>query len=141
MTGEAKDMALSTEMPPVLPGTNMEAFHSMFEMLNGAHQYGYNPEEDFHRKGTTIHPDFQKKGLGTVLTKVWNEVTDKSGDRTWCPCRPTSIKMFREHGFKDVGVIDANLERWGGSRENSLTYITLRYPPGKEPETNGANAS
>ncbi len=119
----------------------MEAFQILFEMLGGAHKYGYDENTDFHRKGTTVHPDFQKKGLGTWLTRHWNDVTDKTEDKTWCPCRPTSIKMFRDHGFKDVGVVDGHLERWGGSRKNSLTYITVRYPPGSEPEANGVEKS
>lgn len=137
MTQELKNMAQSKEFPPTLPGTNMKAFQSLFEMLNGAYAYGYNPEEEYHRKGTCVHPEFQKRGLGTALTLAWNEVTDKTRDSTWCPCRPTSIKMFRDNGFKDVGLVDAHLERWGGSRENSITYITSRQAPGTEPRANG----
>ncbi|KUJ15614.1 uncharacterized protein LY89DRAFT_734772 [Mollisia scopiformis] len=138
MTPELKTIAQSKEVPPALPGTNMEAFQSLFEMLNGAYKYGYNPEEDYHRKGTTVHPDFQKKGLGTALTVFWNDIADKTtGDKTWCPCRPTSIKMFRDHGFQDVGEIDSQLERWGGSRANSITYITVRHGPGSEAEASG----
>ncbi len=76
-----------------------------------------------------VHPDYQKKGFGSALTRYCNAISDKSGDRTWVPARPTSIKMFRDNGFKDVGEVDSHLERWGGLREKSITYTTLRTPP------------
>jgi ribosomal protein S18 acetylase RimI-like enzyme len=75
-----------------------------------------------------VHPDFQKRGFGSVLTLHVNEISDKSGDRVWAPARPTSIHMFRQLGFKDIGVIDAHLERWGGSAEKSKTWIVRRDP-------------
>ncbi|CZR60358.1 uncharacterized protein PAC_10254 [Phialocephala subalpina] len=141
MTQEMKNIALSEELPPLLEGMDYEAFIAFFESLGAPSQHGYDPVEDYHRKGTVVHPGHQKKGLGTALTKVWNEVTDKSGDKTWCPCWSTSVKMFRDHGFKDVGEVDAHLERWGGSGKNSITYVTVRYPPGSEPEAKKAGES
>lgn len=80
------------------------------------------------RKGTMIHPDFQKNGFGTFLTRYCNAIADKDGLRTFVPARPTSLKMFKSNGFREIGVHDAHLERWGGSREKSITVITVRDP-------------
>jgi hypothetical protein len=55
MTGEMKAIATFKEVPPVLPGTNMDAFQALFKMLRGARLYDYREEEDYHRKGTTVH--------------------------------------------------------------------------------------
>ena len=81
------------------------------------------------RKGTMVHPDYQKKGFGTELTKYCNAISDKSGDRTWVPARPTSVEMFRNNGFKDIGSVDAHLERWGGPRDKSITWTLVRNAP------------
>lgn len=72
MTQEMKNIALSHELPPLLEGMNPGAFQALFESLGGPILHGYDPNEDYHRKGTVVHPDYQKKGLGTCLTKAWN---------------------------------------------------------------------
>jgi hypothetical protein len=76
-----------------------------------------------------IHPDFQKKGFGTFLTKHCNAISDETGGRTFVPARSTSIKMFRDLGFVTVGTYDSELERWGGTRELSITFMNIREAP------------
>ena len=86
-----------------------------------------NPPID--RRGTMVLPAFQKKRFGTVLTHHCNTIADNAGCRTFVTARPTSIKMFRANGFTVIGHHDSHLERWGGSREKSISYITVREPP------------
>jgi N-acetylglutamate synthase-like GNAT family acetyltransferase len=73
-----------------------------------------------------VHPDFQNGGLGSVLTKYCNTISDKAGRRTFVALRPASVKMFNRLGFKIVGKHDSHLERWGGSRDGSLTFMAVR---------------
>ena len=65
------------------------------------------------RKGTMVHPDYQKKGFGTFLTRHCNAISDKTGGRTFAPARPTSQKMFENEGYKILGFYDSHFERWG----------------------------
>ena len=81
------------------------------------------------RKATNVLPEFQKMRLGTYLTQHCNAIPDQSGNKTWVPARPSSVKMFRQQGFKDVAKHDWHLERWGGTREGSITCLLLREPP------------
>ncbi|PVH85351.1 hypothetical protein DL98DRAFT_527832 [Cadophora sp. DSE1049] len=146
MDADLKGHALSEEMPSALEGMNMEALMDFFISLTDSKNHGWNPVEDYRklslqpvadsfpdialdRKGTMVHPDYQKRGFGTELTKHCNAIADKSGDRTWVPARPTSVNMFRKNGFKDIGSVDAHLERWGGPREKSITWTLLRNVP------------
>lgn len=76
-----------------------------------------------------VHPDFQKMGLGTALTRHANAIADASLVRTWVPARPTSYKLFLNEGFVVKGVVDSHMERWGGSKELSLTRFLCREPP------------
>jgi ribosomal protein S18 acetylase RimI-like enzyme len=75
-----------------------------------------------------VHPDFQQKGFGTVLTHHCNAIMDKPGDRMFVAARPTSIKMFKGCGFRVLGFHDSHLERLGGSRELSQTALLVREP-------------
>lgn len=70
MTQEMKDKAMSKEIPSTPKGMNLELLGELFQMLGGAVQYGYDPELDFHRKGTAVLPTYQKRRFGTTLTKA-----------------------------------------------------------------------
>jgi GNAT superfamily N-acetyltransferase len=50
-----------------------------------------------------VLPDYQRKGFGTILTRLVNSIVDRTGGRTFVPARPTSRKMFEDNGFKVIG--------------------------------------
>ncbi|CAG8958931.1 hypothetical protein HYFRA_00012928 [Hymenoscyphus fraxineus] len=101
-------------------------WEAFLEVMYSANSHDYNPEEDYHRKGTMVHPAYQKQGLGTILTQHTNSISARTGGRTWAPARPSSYKMFLNEGFRDVAVIDNQTERWGGTREEGLNYLLRR---------------
>ena len=125
----------------------MEAIGTFFECLSFANQYGYEPQTDYRsypttpplvefplnksldRKGTMIHPDFQKRGFGTFLTHHCNAISDKTRGKTYVPARPTSNRMFRQCGFKEVGSHNADLKRFGMNPEKEITYMLVREAP------------
>ncbi|KAH8598129.1 hypothetical protein B0O99DRAFT_615972 [Bisporella sp. PMI_857] len=128
LSDELKAIALSTDLPPAPEGTNMVAYQRFFESIYATHGFGYDPEKHFHRQGTMIDPDFQKQGLGTALTHHCNAIADKAGVATYVSARPTSIKMFNDNGFVNIGEHDAHLEEFGGLREKSITKACKREP-------------
>ncbi|TQS35027.1 hypothetical protein Golomagni_04567 [Golovinomyces magnicellulatus] len=146
ITQELKDKINSSELPPLMDGMNKEALFEFFRTVKASVQYGYDPENDYRtidrtprcflilileidRLGSVIHPDFQRRGFGTYLAQYFNQISDARGDRQWVAARPSSVELFKKNGFSVVGAIDSNLERWGGSREGSTSYILVHYPP------------
>ena len=65
-------------------------------------------------------------GNGTRLSLHCNEVADKVRCKTWLPARPTSKKLFERIGYKELGEIDAHLERFGGIVEEGKTWVMVR---------------
>jgi GNAT superfamily N-acetyltransferase len=134
----------SHDMPPGIEGMNMEALQTFFERLSLADKHGYDPKTDYRkksslqsprkpvsniwadRKGTMVHPDFQRRGFGTFLTHHCNAIADKTGGKTWVPARPSSVKMFRQCGFKDVATHNADLKRFGGNTDEEITWLLVR---------------
>ena len=75
---EELEIANSHDMPPGIEGINMEVLPTFIECLTFAGQHGYEPQTDYRkkpslqsphklvsnicsdRKGTMIHPDFQR---------------------------------------------------------------------------------
>ncbi|CAD6505126.1 BgTH12-00621 [Blumeria graminis f. sp. triticale] len=137
MTDELKAQVTKKELPPPLPGMDVESLADAYRTMGGSKLYGYDPENDYHRRGTMIRPDMQRKGFGSFLTQYCNQIVDHTGDRLWTRSRPSSQKMFRQNEFVEVGRLDSHHERWGGTREKSITYILLHSPPcvsmGKDP--------
>jgi GNAT superfamily N-acetyltransferase len=147
LTEEEQAIANSNDMPPGIEGMNIEVIPTLIESWGLASKHGYEPQTDFRknaslqsprklvpdiwvdRKGTMIHPDFQRRGFGTFLTHHCNAIADKTGGKTWVSARPTSVKMFRQCGFKDVVTHNANLARWGGNTEKEITFLLVREVP------------
>ena len=141
------DVNSHNDAPPGIEGMNMEALQTFIDRLTIAAKHGYRPETDYRKKsslqsprkpvsniwadrrGTMIHPDFQRKGFGTFLTHHCNAISDKTGGKTWVTARPTSVKMFRQCGFKDVATHNADLKRWGGDTEKEITWLLVREAP------------
>jgi hypothetical protein len=76
-----------------------------------------------------VHPDYQKRGFGTVLTRYCNAISDKSRDRVFISARPTSQKMFEDCGCKVLGYYDAHVSRWGVDEKWTNTAIMVREAP------------
>lgn len=76
-----------------------------------------------------IHPEFQKRGFGTFLVHHCNAIVDKAGGKVWASTRPTSVKIFRQCGFKDVATYNTDLKRWGGNTEEEIVWLLVRETP------------
>ncbi|KAI0995258.1 hypothetical protein K3495_g12924 [Podosphaera aphanis] len=116
MTEELKDKAKSKELPTGLEdafnyGYDPQMTIVRFKFLTYK-KYQRRPTKLLDRLGTMIRPEFQKKGLGTYLTKLLNGLADADGSKSWVSARPSVVKMFQENGYKDVGSsADSHLER------------------------------
>lgn len=80
------------------------------------------------RKGTMVHPDYQRKGPGSWLTRYCNEVADKTGGRTFVVARPSSKHMFESHGFRVLGSEDIDMTRYGGNENGGKSWVLVREP-------------
>ena len=75
-----------------------------------------------------MHPDFQKKGLGSRLTRHCNEIADKTGAQTWVVARPSSLHMFETLGYKIVDREDIAMENYGGEKDGGKDWVLVRDP-------------
>lgn len=79
--------------------------------------------------GTNVLPGYQRMGFGQLLTRYCNEIADKSRCRTWIPASPNGPNMFKKVDFKEVGVLDTYMERYGFNAATGKMYILLRDAP------------
>lgn len=86
------------------------------------------------RQGTNTHPNYQRKGLGTLLSLRCNEIADKAGAKTYVVGRPNSLRMLHKTGFRALATDHIDMTKYGGSKEDGKMWILMREPQGKESE-------
>ncbi|KAF8862527.1 hypothetical protein BDZ45DRAFT_723068 [Acephala macrosclerotiorum] len=111
----AEQMSVVKDKQPLPQGHNSSLAVEFFEILEVAKKYGYDPKKDYHRKGTMVHPDYQRKGPGSWLTRYCNEVADKTGGKTFAIARPSSKHIFESHEFRVLGSEDLDMTKYGGN--------------------------
>ncbi|KAH8816779.1 hypothetical protein F5884DRAFT_853207 [Xylogone sp. PMI_703] len=115
------------DLPPFPEGLKVNGFVEFGNCI-GLTTADYDPEKHFHKRGTMIHPDYQRRGLGTKLTQHTNKITDEAGRPTFVPCRYTSWKMFQSEGFKQIADHHPPVEMWGGDPEKAYYRYAMREP-------------
>ena len=78
------------------------------------------------KRGTFVHPDFEKRGFGTWLTRHCSQIADDYSAATFVGVRPASLHMFQTLGFKLLGPLKLNMADYG---QPSEAYATLRQDP------------
>lgn len=80
------------------------------------------------RKGTFVHPDYQKRGFGTWITRACNDIADREGAATYVTARPSSIQLFRQTGFQVIGERNLDMRPWGGTEEGGRSWFLVKEP-------------
>ncbi|KAI6247634.1 hypothetical protein HI914_04365 [Erysiphe necator] len=114
--------------PPTIDGMNPEILKQVEKSVYAARLFGYDPENDYHRRGSMIRPGYQKMGFGTYIMHFCNQICDAKGERQWARSRPSSLSLFKKLGFVEKGNLDTNLKRWGGNKDKSGIPILVRVP-------------
>ncbi len=109
-------------------------------------KYGYNPEKHFRmalrfvrlshirywydteRKGISVHPDYQRRGLGSLLSQHCIDIVDKVGGTTYVVARPIAKLMFEKQGFELLGTEHIDMTKYGGTAEEGMIYVLARKP-------------
>jgi N-acetylglutamate synthase-like GNAT family acetyltransferase len=73
-----------------------------------------------------VHPDYQRKDLGSWLTRYCNEVADKTGGKTFVVARPSSKHMFESRGFRILGSEEIDMTKDGGNESEGKSWVLVR---------------
>jgi GNAT superfamily N-acetyltransferase len=56
-----------------------------------------------------VHPNHQRKGIGKKLLQWGLDRADKEKIVSWLFARPAAAKMYRNAGFKPVGLLEVHV--------------------------------
>jgi GNAT superfamily N-acetyltransferase len=83
------------------------------------------------RNGTFVLPEYQRKGVGTMLSLVCNEIADRAGSKTFVTARPNSLHMLQKTGFEILAENVIDMTKFGGGEEDGKSWTMVREPQGK----------
>jgi GNAT superfamily N-acetyltransferase len=61
-----------------------------------------------------VHPDFQRRGIASLLLKWGCQQADEAGAKMWCMSTPQAIRTYEKNGWEVVDWQEVDLGRYGG---------------------------
>jgi GNAT superfamily N-acetyltransferase len=72
-------------------------------------------------------PDYQKKGLATILLNHVFDLADAEGRKVYVESTMAGHPVYERFGFRDIDLLRVDLSKWGGEKPG-LNTIMLRDP-------------
>jgi hypothetical protein len=81
-----------------------------------------------------VHPDYQRKGIGRMITEKMNQIADSKEAPTYVRARPKIASLLRRMGYEVLEKYEVNLADYGGEGETAA-YAMRREPGAKNDES------
>lgn len=76
-------------------------------------------------------PDFQRKGLATMLLKHGLAAADAEGRTTYIGATPAGRLVYTKVGFRDIDFLTVDLSKWGGEPVDNRMMLRDPQPLSK----------
>ena len=74
-----------------------------------------------------VRPEYQRKGLGSMLLTPGLELADKDNAKTFIQASPKGVNLYLKHGWVAVDEIILDFSPYGGEKEVK-TALLIREP-------------
>jgi ribosomal protein S18 acetylase RimI-like enzyme len=79
-----------------------------------------------------VRPEYQRRGLGRLLTEKCNEVADAGGAATYVRAQPGAAGLFIQTGYEVLERFDFDLNDFGAEGGRTAVFVMKREPGAKE---------
>lgn len=141
-------MEAGKKHPPLPKGINEALLNEFLATLSFTGEYGYDPEKHFRksfsqsvlnyrhlmfadRQGTNVLPEYQRKGIGKMLSLRCNELADKAGAKTFVIAGPKGMQMLQKTGFEILVQNEIDMKNFDAREEDRKSWVMVREPQGK----------
>ncbi|CAI7678967.1 unnamed protein product [Penicillium pancosmium] len=92
--------------PPWAAETPADEATSVFDFLNGSRARVMGDLKHYYLDMLCTHPDFQKRGAGSMLVKWGCDLADKDGVSAYVDASKTGAPLYERFGFVDRSLPD-----------------------------------
>jgi len=116
-----------TEYPE---GANVEVCKALFGGLRVMREKYMDPSQHYFVHLVATDPDYQRRGLATMLLRHGLALADADNMRTYIEATASGHPVYLKLGWKDVDRLDIDLKKWG-IEEPGYHWAMIREPVGK----------
>lgn len=113
------------------PNANKEMIEWFFGALDDARNTGMKGKRHALMAVLAIHPDYQRVGTGNKLLEWGLAKCDEEGLDCWIDASKAGKGLYEKFGWKEVGGVDIDLGRWGGTKGGVDRVTCMVRPPRK----------
>lgn len=111
------------------PNTNQPFCKYFFEALDKARKDAMKGKEHFLLEILCVLPECQRMGVGVKLLEWGLSEADRQGRECWIDASPSGLGLYKKFGWKEVGVLDVDLGRWGGEQGKVARTVHMVRAP------------
>jgi len=112
---------------PDIPGVNTKLWNEKVNRPRAAYERDMDTSKDMLLHYFFVHPNYQRRGIGTLLLQWGLSKADESKAKIWLTSTPQAIATYEKNGWGVVECYDVDLESYGGSGIYSRAWM-LRQP-------------
>ncbi|CZR59730.1 uncharacterized protein PAC_09624 [Phialocephala subalpina] len=112
---------------PDLPGVNMELWGEKVAGPRQFHDRDVDESKDMHLSFFFVHPDYQRRGIGSKLLEWGKQKGDELGAKIWLTSTPQARVAYEKNGWKVVEKHEIDLGKYGGEG-SYIRFWMLRSP-------------
>ncbi|EEP76732.1 predicted protein [Uncinocarpus reesii 1704] len=109
---------------------NPEAYGEFFGWLYGVRKRRMGGQKHLLLASLVTHPEYQGRGIGSLLLKEGLAVADKHNIPAWLEASAAGYPLYKKFGFEDVEIFDMDLTKYGG-KTVARSVAMVRQPQGK----------
>lgn len=79
-----------------------------------------------------VRPEYQRKGLGSMLLAPVLELADKDNAKTFIQASALGIGLYLKHGWVEVDEIVMDFSPYGGAKQTKTALLVREPKRGKE---------
>jgi len=114
-------------------GSNLEVCYAKFGGLDEKRQKHVDPETTYVAVLLATHPDYQRKGLASMLLRHAFEMADREGKKIYIEATDAGFPVYKRLGFVQIDEVVVDVSKWGG-KELKRNRCMMREPVSEKTE-------
>ncbi|KAH6678326.1 acyl-CoA N-acyltransferase [Halenospora varia] len=108
-------------------GANLAICLAKFGGIDAARSKHCSAETDYAIQLLYVSPEYQRKGLASMLLRYGLEMADREGKRAYIEATAKGKVVYERLGFEVVDLVEVDLKEWGGEGVER-NWIMVREP-------------
>ncbi|KAL9597559.1 MAG: hypothetical protein Q9219_005061 [cf. Caloplaca sp. 3 TL-2023] len=103
---QKEELNLSRSYPE---GTNVELYEGFFKEIDAKRKHYCNNERDYFLHILIVSPDYQRRGLGSMLIREGLAAADRDNAKAYIEASPKGLQLYLRHGWKVVDRVEVDM--------------------------------